>query len=508
MMEKSPSSVKGNLTQVQQNGPHQDKNSETQSLLSLWTSHQKSYSGTLDENGDTPEVSGVTPVQNIPEKKFSWNPLRKVDKDTDGPLGKTKRFSKTGKGTFDKEWFSTDFPKTQPKPFKSKGSLTQRIKRSQLLSGLIQTKRVSYCGKTNFNSQEVVLDGYKDTCKKTGLQVCGNVWECPTCRPYIHWKIREQIRSVQTLSTEKNEKQFMVTLTVNHNKKESLLWNVNLINDGWNSLRNDRHYIRLMSRLGHSWTLRTLEVTWGRKSGFHPHFHLLLSVKEDVTHLLQEIKNIITETWGRIIQRIRNRQTITDPTLLNTSPWTNDKTVYISKVDELGPDYFIKWTTGDEMTRGIDGKKGKNGNYSIGELEVEMTKQFESTGQIDPELREVLTEFYTTMKRKKFHTKTGNYQDYLAAIEDDQVEKTEREMDEVFNTWKGKVVVKEWFWDNILHKWGITFDLIGEVKCREKGEEFWGIRDWLLWEVWKVTRLPWGNLQHLIDTNVYIETEE
>ena len=97
MMEKSPSSVKGNLTQVQQNGPHQDKNSETQSLLSLWTSHQKSYSGTLDENGDTPEVSGVTPVQNIPEKKFSWNPLRKVDKDTDGLLGKTKRFSKTGK---------------------------------------------------------------------------------------------------------------------------------------------------------------------------------------------------------------------------------------------------------------------------------------------------------------------------------------------------------------------------------------------------------------------------
>ena len=490
-MEKSPSSVKSNLTQVQHNGLHQEKKRVTQSLISLWESHQKSHTRTLSEKEDTPRVSGVTPSDDI------------------GSLGKTKRFSKTEKGTFCKEWFSTDFPKTQPKPFKSKGSQTQRIKRAQLLSGLIQTKRVSYCGKTNFNATEVVLEGFENgTVKKTGLQFCKNVWECPTCRPYIHHQIREQIRSVQSLSKEKNEEQFMVTLTVNHTNKESLLHNVNLINDGWNSLRNDRHFKRLMTRLGHSWTLRTLEVTWGKKSGFHPHFHLLVSVTEKIDHLIQEIKTIITECWGRVIQRIRNREIITGSTVFDTSPWTNDKTVYISKVDDLGPDYFIKWSTGDEMTRGIDGKKAKNGNFSIGELEVLMTEQFESTGKVDPTLRRVLVEFYTTMKKRKFHTKTGNYQEFLTAIEVEVEPETEREMDEDFNTYKGKVVVKEWFWDEILHKWGISFDLIGEVKCRSRGNDFWEIRDWILWEVWKVVRLPWGNLQHLVDTNIFIETRE
>ena len=500
MMEKSPSSVKSNLTQVQQNGPHQGLDNDTQGLLSLWDSHQKLGKGPLDEKGDTPRVKGVTESQNNPQKKFSWNPLRKVEESDDGSLGKTKRFSKVS--------FSTAYPTDYPKPVKGKGMLTYRIKKSQLGSGLTFTKRCKYCLKSGHDKTHIDLYQLNgNQVKKKGVQVCGNVWECASCRPYLQWKMREEIKKVQSYSKDNGESQFMMTLTVNHNKKESLLDNVNLINDGWNSLRNHPKYISLMSRLENTWTMRTIEVTYGKRSGFHPHFHLLLSGHHQVSDLIQEIKEVVTEVWGRVISKLRNNKTITNSTVFDR--WTNENTVVVSEVNDLASDYFVKWSMKDEMTSGLSSKEGKNGNYSIGDLEVLMTKQYESTGQVEPWIREVLTEFYTTMKRRKYNTKTDKYREYLAAIEDQgEQTKSETEIDEDHNNITGHVQVKEWFWDNILHKYGIVFDLIGEVKNREPGEDFLEIRSWLLWELWKVMPIPISNLECLLDTNLFIETIE
>ena len=502
-MEQTLSSVKPKkgLAQVRQSGPHHKQN-HNQSLFSLWHSHHKSLTRTLFEKEDTPRVQGVTESSNIQPKKFEWNPLRKVETGDNGSLGNTKRFSKT---QFSKEDYSTDFPSHYPKPVKGKGMATYRIKKTQLMAGMTFTKRCRHCMKSGFEQTHV--EGFRvgDNINQKGIQVCQNVWECASCRPYLQWKMRNEISQVYQLAKANGEYQSMITLTINHNRNESLLYNVNLLNEGWNSLRNDRQYKELMSKtVESSWSLRTIEVTYGEKSGWHPHFHILLSGHNPVSRQIGYLKERITDIWTRVISRIRNRDIITGSNTFDR--WSNEKTVVVSEVNDLVADYFVKWSMKDELSTGLTAKGAKNGNWSIGDLEVEMTKQYESTGQIEPWIRKALTEFYTTMKGRKYNTKTGRYKEYLTQIDEEKKEETE--VDEEHNNISGYFKVTSWFYDEILHKNGIVWDFWGEFKNRALGEDLLGLRDWLLYELWKVMRVPIRYLECMLDTNFYIETRE
>lgn len=489
-MEQVPFSVKSkkDLTQTLKKSPEKTNQIQRPEIAELWLkehSPQKAEAGTLTQSRDNPEASLVTPAFDVMKDRSVRT------------LGNTKRFSKTS---------------PVKKPVKSAGKLTERIKKAQQLSGLQFTKRVKHCGKCQYDKPETeLLQHGQGIVRKRGIQMCGNVWECSVCRPYLQWKLREEIRKVHEYSTQLGDDSFMASITMPHKRKDDFETNLAVLQNAWNNFRNDRQYLALMSRLGQRWSIRTLEVTYGDRNGYHPHFHILFSVREKVSELIQQIQSELTAIWTRVLGVIRNREGITTSTILTR--WIAKNSVKITPVNELAADYFVKhsWGTGAEITDGgFTGKKAKGSNWSLGELEIEMTNQWETKGELEPWLRGVLTQFYKSMKRKKFVTKQGEYHEIIKEIEENETPKqTDENEDEEHSNITGRVTVKKWLWDEVFHKYGINYDLIGEVKCRRPGEEFLEIRDFLIYELWKVMKpVPVSEIEYLIDSNVFIETEE
>ena len=493
-MEQVPNSVKSKMgsTQIPSEGSKNTTHVTGSDLAQAWISDQSPYKtqqGTLPEYGDSPRASVVTEAYN--------NGSDSSAESSDRSLGKLRRFSKT---------------QPDKKPVKSAGKLTERIKRAQQLSGLQFSNRVKYCGKTVHGAPEVeLLQHGPGRVKKCNVAVCKNVWECAVCRPYIQYLKREEIRRVHDHAKDMEWESFMFSFTIPHKKNDDFETNLKTLNDSFNSLRADRQYKKLMASVGFVWSLRTLECTWGKRNGFHPHLHVLVTIRERATEVIRQIQSEILAIWGRVVSRIRNKRGIATSNILMR--WMRKRSVKVTPVTDLAADYFVKhsWGTLAEVTDGgFSQKKAKGENWSLGELEMEMTAQYESTGQIEPWLRGVLSEFYKTMKQKKFITTQGEYKQILSELdESDPQEKLESEEDENHSNITGRVKIRSWFWDEILHKYGINYDLIGEVKCRQPGADFLEIRDFLIYEVWKIMKpIPIHEIEYLIDSNVFIETEE
>lgn len=161
--------------------------------------------------------------------------------------------------------------------------------------------RVTGCSRRKISEFVGVL--YAPSIKKAhfgGLMVCGSVWTCPPCAAKISERRKNEIQAATDAFKEAGGHLYMITLTFSHSRQDDLDDLMRRLSDARMRLRRTRAYGVLKRELGFVGDIRTLEVTFGDKNGFHPHEHSLwLTACQFTARKLESFKTRLFVLWER-----------------------------------------------------------------------------------------------------------------------------------------------------------------------------------------------------------------
>ena len=128
-----------------------------------------------------------------------------------------------------------------------------------------------------------------------GVQTCGSVWVCPVCAAKIQAHRAVEVRQAIDAWLELGGQVLMMGPTVPHTRADSLSGLVSGFTDAMRKFTNGAPMKRLRTAYRLAGSIRALEVTWGRASGWHPHAHMLLFLEEPAD--LGELKAALFDRW-------------------------------------------------------------------------------------------------------------------------------------------------------------------------------------------------------------------
>jgi hypothetical protein len=122
-----------------------------------------------------------------------------------------------------------------------------------------------------------------------GLYRCGQVWLCPDCSERIMHVRSAEISKAEHEWKSQGGRVWMLTLTLPHQQNERL----EVVLARLSKARQKMCNLRIWKRLSHEFAgnIRSLEITYGN-NGWHPHFHVLLFLKEGTVVEPAEIESV------------------------------------------------------------------------------------------------------------------------------------------------------------------------------------------------------------------------
>lgn len=157
--------------------------------------------------------------------------------------------------------------------------------------------RVSDCGKILLPQMTGVTVKLSSSGNASfhGLNSCGNVWTCPVCAAKITTKRRNDL---QKALIHWPGSVAMVTVTLQHDRKDKLIDLLNSLRDSWQAVKTGGHWTRTKKQYGIMAEITALEVTWGSVAGWHPHMHIILFFYDNLQDdMLCKLKNDLTSRY-------------------------------------------------------------------------------------------------------------------------------------------------------------------------------------------------------------------
>jgi len=147
-----------------------------------------------------------------------------------------------------------------------------RWQRKHAVECLLPAGRVSKCYVIRIKNNVDV--NYSPKVKRAhygGLMICGRVWVCPLCAAKITERRRIELESacVDGLSF------FMVTITLQHSRKDKLENLIDDLGEAWRKVTSGRGWQALKDKYKLVGSVTGREVTYGIENGWHPHYHVL-----------------------------------------------------------------------------------------------------------------------------------------------------------------------------------------------------------------------------------------
>ncbi len=124
-------------------------------------------------------------------------------------------------------------------------------------------------------------------CHYGGLMICGSVWTCPICASKITEKKSQIITA--TLQAHMDQKDFkgdamLITLTFPHSRDDKLSDILTKFKAAEAGFSKTRAVMELKKELGFIEPIKSLEITYGHKNGFHPHSHQIWFTNNKMDH--------------------------------------------------------------------------------------------------------------------------------------------------------------------------------------------------------------------------------
>ena len=122
-----------------------------------------------------------------------------------------------------------------------------------------------------------------DNAYYSGLSTCNSVWACPICSVKIATRRRDEVRQALENS---GYYPILVTYTIQHSRTDKLADLLGVLKDGLRYTLNGRFRKEFYEEHHIAGYVRTVEVRWNSKTGWHPHVHEVLfsrvkSIDED-----------------------------------------------------------------------------------------------------------------------------------------------------------------------------------------------------------------------------------
>ena len=135
----------------------------------------------------------------------------------------------------------------------------------------------------------------------TWLVRCASVWFCPVCAPKIMSRRRQELqKGIEIFQRQKFYFAF-VTLTIPHAHGVPLIEYMEKLQAVLKRFRSGKSWTNLKNRVGMRGYIRAQEVTCGKGTGWHPHFHELLVLEKKLSKVEQkELADFLSKRWVRL----------------------------------------------------------------------------------------------------------------------------------------------------------------------------------------------------------------
>jgi len=297
----------------------------------------------------------------------------------------------------------------------------ERYEDRRVLRGISSLERVQKCGKVTHDEQGAALVLNGGVAHWSGFVTCGSVWDCPVCNAKIMATRAEWIGHVVAKHMLSGGNAWMNTLTARHKRHHPLAYTFDAVAKSWPKLMGgtawagDKRYgtIGEKDRLGVDGWIRTMEVTYGIRNGWHPHLHTVLLTRDEGAVDLARAMGRWRTTWKSQMAKYDlepNDQHGVDWQPVTTAEKAGD---YIAKVGDGGKHI------GNEMARG-DLKKGRFRTMTY----FEILRYFRLTG--DAAAIPLIHEYEKATHRRRAITKSKG----LAEKYGMEPEKTDEEIAE------------------------------------------------------------------------------
>lgn len=132
------------------------------------------------------------------------------------------------------------------------------------------------------------------------LMVCGSIWLCAVCASKISERRKKEL--IQAVNNHQGGLA-MVSFTMRHSAGDSLKENLDILTNSYRSVTSGRWYQNLKTRFKIIGSVSNLEITYGNK-GWHPHKHVLLFFKYDITgKTIEELRKQLTEVYLKSLSK-------------------------------------------------------------------------------------------------------------------------------------------------------------------------------------------------------------
>ncbi|MGW0689669.1 protein rep [Streptomyces sp. NPDC002754] len=257
----------------------------------------------------------------------------------------------------------------------------KRFAQRAVLWSISTLPRVKKCGRTtngNEGDGKAAIKVQGGVAHWSGFCSCGSIWACPVCSAKIRATRADEIaRAVAKHMTQDGGTAWMVTLTARHKKHHDLADLFDAVANGWRQLMSGyrwagdkkRNLPGERDKLGVRGNIRSLEITYGTRNGWHPHLHVVLLLNDETLEELTYAMVRWDKTWRQWMKKKGY-----EPSKEHGVKWSKVTTPeqageYIAKVQEG------KGHVGNEMARG-DMKAGRLGTLAP----FEMLEYLRTTG--------------------------------------------------------------------------------------------------------------------------------
>lgn len=205
--------------------------------------------------------------------------------------------------------------------------------------------RIQFCGyavTANTNTPVNLCKTSKGGLFFNGIANCGGYWRCPVCALKISESKKELLSGLITAHQEKGFSIGFLTLTVRHSRVDTLKKSLEKISNNYRSFQNQRFFSREKIELGFIGQVKTLEITYSKENGWHPHLHLLFFYNHSDLKKIEKFQKEFISKWSQYKDN-------------NGTVKAQNQKILSSDVS----DYLAKYDITSEMTKGqIKSSKG------------------------------------------------------------------------------------------------------------------------------------------------------
>lgn len=216
-------------------------------------------------------------------------------------------------------------PAAMPDVERPPGELRRRLYTLRRGLGSLQRDRVRACGFCRTGQEvQLVIDAHGQA-QFRGTQHCSCVWECPVCQMLIKVSRRDEVETA--VAEWGAERCVMLTLTIRHGSGDNLRHMRQNLQRAYAAMTRGAPWQRFMQRTGLEESIRSLELTYGARNGWHPHLHIVWFLRDNVRKsdvfdlgdegarwLMRERDDLrwLQERWRTVVERFMGAEHVPD----------------------------------------------------------------------------------------------------------------------------------------------------------------------------------------------------